>query len=179
LGVKDPAKIGKVVNCLKSTSKNFEQKIKVQVVKRGTPFSFLARFWFCWDGSLNSICDIARQLSKFHLTRCLPDNVTAYQKLREKAMSLYLTDCETPIVGEFVTTVLDWLNRNGHHNGVEGLTSWWGAYSLEQQFPNEPEEWMQLLEASYVSVGFNYDIFKKAMKDVAEGKLDPLELPLP
>lgn len=58
-----------------------------------------------WWGDSNSTCDILRQAGKFHLTVCLPSNVSPERKLVDKAYAFWLSDAQTPIIGDFVCRV--------------------------------------------------------------------------
>jgi hypothetical protein len=87
----------------------FGQKLTPEVKHRGDAgVNFLARYYSpeVWFGCQNSMCDVRRQLSKFHLTVALPSDITPMDKLVEKCRALVLTDPNTPIIGEFAQIVV-------------------------------------------------------------------------
>ncbi len=122
--------------------------------------TFLARRYGpdVWTGELDSTCDLARQLSKFHLTVNLPGNVTAITKLQEKSFAFWLTDRNTPIIGDLVTKVFrlfpfrsaDFVNVHRIY-GVE--------MDAERQYPNGRRDWMQDLPRTELE-GFDVDLFR-------------------
>lgn len=91
-------------------SKELGLKTTAEEVKRKElGVKFLARLYSpeVWTGSEDSCCDLARQLSKFHATPNLPSNVTPAHKLVEKCRGFYLSDRNTPIIGELAQRVMD------------------------------------------------------------------------
>jgi len=102
---------------------------------------FLARIYSpeVWCGSLNSMCDVARQLGKLHVTHKLPDNVLPLTKLHEKCMGYYLTDKNTPIIGELSSYVV---NHLGKKDMKHGIANYFSRYPENVQYPNEYEQWM-------------------------------------
>jgi len=79
------------------------QVLELDLYKRGSPgVNFLARIYSpeVWFGSLNSMCDVNRQLTKYHVTTVLAPNVTPILKLCEKAVAYGYTDLHTPIIGD-------------------------------------------------------------------------------
>ncbi len=106
---------------------------------------FLARHYGpdVWFGVPDSVCDIRRQLSKFHLTVHLPSNISRVDKIREKAFAFSLTDGNTPVIGEFVRRVLELypVRKNQFRNKIQ-------LYGVEldpdRQYPNQDGgDWMQ------------------------------------
>jgi hypothetical protein len=81
------------------------------------------------------MCDIKRQLSKFHTTVRLPESVTAEQKLVEKCMSYVATDGNTPVIGELCKQVLV-LSTIAPGNSL-GVGSWWSKFDASVQYPNK------------------------------------------
>jgi hypothetical protein len=75
---------------------------------RGDPVKFLSRVYTpqIWFGSPDSVCSIDRSLRNFSLTVALDSKVTPQMKLLEKSRAYYLTDRNTPLVGDFVCAVL-------------------------------------------------------------------------
>jgi hypothetical protein len=121
----------------------------IDVIPRGEfGVTFLARIYgpSVWYGCPNSTCDIARQLSKFHTTPNLPSGVTAQAKLVEKARSFFLTDSETPIIGQLVCRVLEL----SHDDALRPLSDdvrksigrWGDEVPKAEQYPNELQPWM-------------------------------------
>jgi len=121
------------------------QKLKLEVVPRGhLGVQFLARRYGpdVWFGDSNSCCDILRQLSKFHLTVHLPSNITWEEKLADKAYSFYLTDRNTPIIGDFVRKVLTLYPLKSED--FRNLSDRWGIVTDEEiQYQNRRADWMQ------------------------------------
>lgn len=123
-------------------------RLTVEKVCRGKPgVHFLARLYTpdVWVGDDNSMCDLWRQLSKFHT--CLVDGVlNAEKKLWEKSYSFYLTDKNTPIIGPFVTRVF----AIGCELGIvpvdpekqdRAIASYASIAPEDEQYPNRPHEW--------------------------------------
>lgn len=129
--------------------------------------SFLSRIYSpdVWTGSLNSVCDVPRILSKLHTTPVLPDPLSGAGKLLCKIVGLAMTDIETPIIGEICKVVMrladkerDAIKEVRLKTGVEilskaqmyelgplvrhGYISWWAQYNSQVQYPNEYEPWM-------------------------------------
>jgi hypothetical protein len=115
--------------------------IDVNVRRRGeSGVNFLARIYSpdVWFGDVDSVCDIARQLAKLHLTTATP--ATAAEKATEKAISFYLTDANTPVIG-------DWARRLVKFVGVDinpledplGLRSWNSLTVFDNQYPNSKQ----------------------------------------
>jgi hypothetical protein len=109
------------------------------VVKAGNlGVNFLSRYYSprVWNGDPSSMCDFRRQMMKFHTTSKANASGEGWEvkKLREKALSYYLTDRDTPILGEFCATVLA---IDDYKVGTESTTDirWWSRFTLEDQFP--------------------------------------------
>lgn len=113
--------------------------------------NFLSRFFgpYVWYGDPTSICDVPRQLAKFHLTVGDPTNPA--EKLAEKVRSFLLTDANTPVIGDYCRKVADVYSvRPG-----EGET-WWSQFEADVQFPNEKADWMDVLvEEKLSKLGFD------------------------
>jgi hypothetical protein len=120
------------------------QVLELQRVRRGhLGVTFLARRYGpdVWYGDANSCCSISRQLTKFHVTVHLPSNITPVDKLRDKAFAFYLTDANTPVIGEFVTRVLELFPMSS--DKFRNLAGQWNIETDEdKQYPNRPAEWM-------------------------------------
>jgi hypothetical protein len=137
------------------------QKLELEQIKKGEPgVKFLARRYGpgVWTGDSNSCCDIRRQIAKFHLTVNLPSNISAQQKLQEKAFSFALTDKNTPVIGEFVTRALQLcpLPRDKFRND---LRIWGVEMDASKQYPNQPGDWMDDIVATELQ-DFNLDCFR-------------------
>jgi hypothetical protein len=140
------------------------QVLTVEMVKRGEfGIKFLARMYGpqVWFGDTNSCCDLARQMSKFHVTVRLPLNITPGLKLMEKARAFWLTDENTPVLGPFVTRVVEMSGmdeENMHVALVDEIARWGSDIEKEVQYPNYPAEWMDHY-AMEALPGFEYDKF--------------------
>jgi len=107
-----------------------------------------------WTGDPNSCCDIARQVVKFHTTHNLPHTVRPVEKLRQKLISYYMTDRNTPILGEIASFIDSMLVKDVH-----SIRSWHSRYDAKVQFPNVREDWMfDLMEEQLPD--FDYGAFK-------------------
>jgi len=98
--------------------------------------SYLARVFTdeVWTGSNVSYCDLARTLSKLHVTVAL-NQFTPLEKLTQKLMSLALTDANTPIIDKVIKTAV----RLGLDFSVKPdsrIVSWWSNFGLDQNWPN-------------------------------------------
>jgi hypothetical protein len=126
------------------SARSMGQTLDLVRVPRGSlGVTFLARRYGpdVWFGDSNSCCDIVRQLSKFHLTVALPSNITPLRKLQEKAFAFWLTDRNTPIIGDFVCAVLEMhpYSRDEWEN-ICGM--WRMTLDESKQYPNTPADWM-------------------------------------
>lgn len=113
--------------------------------------NFLARVYgpHVWDGDATSVCDLKRQMAKFHLTvnTSLPPTV----KLLEKARSFYLTDEHTPIIGDLCGKVLELSTKEGVED-TGTILRYWDRWDKDVQFPNEYSEWMDILAEEWFPV---------------------------
>lgn len=126
------------VHCHKWAADRVGLVLEAATVERGfRGVNFLARYYSpeVWTGSLNSMCDVKRQLSKLHTTVRLPANVTPEQKLVEKCMSYVATDGNTPVIGDFCKRVL--LLSTFRPRLLLGVGSWWSKFEHSVQYPNE------------------------------------------
>jgi hypothetical protein len=138
------------------------QVITVEPVKRGDPgITMLSRQYGpgVWFGDMNSCCDIPRTLSKFHTTVHLGNGMTPVQKLMDKAYSLFLTDRETPVIGEFVSKVVSLMDISSFKFDNVGK-SWWARYEVTVQFPNRQADWMDEY-VQRVMPNFDFNKFKQ------------------
>jgi len=112
--------------------------LEAAVVNRGEPgVTFLARYYSSdvWYGALDSMCDIRRQLSKFHTCVRLPSNVPPEDKLVEKARGYLATDANTPVIGQLCRRAVA-LSSAEQRRRQLGLGHWWSQFDESVQFPN-------------------------------------------
>jgi hypothetical protein len=115
-----------------------------QVARGGLGVSFLSRLYSpeIWYASskdeLSSICDIRRVLAKFHVTLRLTRDITADQKLYDKAFALHLSDANTPIIGPFVCKVLKLF---GEKKFLNSTNIWNVEQNVCEQYPNTTTQW--------------------------------------
>jgi len=130
-------------------------------VNRGHPgVEFLARKFGpdVWNGDTNSCCDIARQLSKFHATPKVV--VSPLVKLQQKALSYYLTDSNTPVVGAMVRKLLEVSGTDPESEWKmdNNIVSWFGRFDKSVQFPNTEAGWMWDILSKDIPT-FDYPLF--------------------
>jgi len=113
-----------------------------EVANLGSSVKFLARIYspYVWQGCNNSMCDVPRQLAKFHVTHNLPANVTPLQKLHEKSMGMYMSDRNTPIFGPLSKAVVDLM---GVVDFKYDIASYFSRYPDNEQYPNVDSGWME------------------------------------
>jgi hypothetical protein len=145
--------------------------LEASVLHRGDRgVNFLARIYSpkIWFGSVDSMCDIKRQLSKFHTTVRLPDNVTPEAKLVEKARAWLATDRNTPIIGPICKRVIRLSDSVSMLHlkrtpALSGVAHWWSKFDDSVQFPNEnTDRWMDF-ELDYLLPDFDRTIFNNWM----------------
>jgi hypothetical protein len=120
-------------------------KLEASLVQRGSRgVNFLARYYSpeVWNGCPDSMCDLKRQLSKFHTTVRLPENVTPEQKLVEKSRAYLATDRNTPIIGPLCKRALRLSDKVPmlhlkRTKPLPGVAHWWSQFDDSVQFPNE------------------------------------------
>jgi hypothetical protein len=140
------------------------QELEIEIVPHGAlGVDMLARKYGpdVWWGSSNSMCDISRQLAKLHTSPNLPSNITPSQKLATKLFSYYLTDRNTPIIGDLATLVVtrypDLIVKPEHDLEVaRQLMNYFSMHPAVNQFVNIREDWM-------------YDVIRADMPDFDEG----------
>jgi len=117
-----------------------------RVMKGELGVHFLARYYGpdVWFGDVNSVCDIRRQASKFHLTIALPSSVTPQMKLVDKSMAFYVSDVHTPVIGDFVSRVRElfpelWPRSYGEWENIGNL--WRPDRDIAVQYPNDVASW--------------------------------------
>lgn len=131
----------------KNNAKSFGQTLKTNIVRAPYPPQFLARYFGeAWYGGLNSMCDVGRQLAKFHTCTHMPPGITAKDKAVAKAKAYLLTDANTPIIGALCKSIIADL---GTETKVNRPMNWWSTFE-EDQFPNEHAQWMEdLVDESF------------------------------
>jgi hypothetical protein len=121
-------------------ARGLKLELKSETRRRGDPLEFLGRQFTSnvWSGRTISICQIKRQIAKFHMT---PDaEAEPLVKLHEKMVSFAMTDYNTPVIGDLVRCYeaiggfADGLPQQG--SGVR----WWDQHDRENQYPNEMDE---------------------------------------
>jgi len=122
------------------------QRLTIEPILRGKiGIKFLARCYSpdVWFGDETNMCDVLRQAAKLHTCVGLPNNVTPTMKLFEKIRGFALTDLHTPIIGDFCRAVI---SINGStpviNQATEAIRSWLSRYKSEDQYVNQPAEWM-------------------------------------
>jgi hypothetical protein len=141
---------------------------KTIIREYGEPVQFLSRWWNPWAGEPDSMADVPRQMAKLHVTPRVP--ASPVDKLREKAFSYYLTDKNTPVLGWYCSYVLEKLGVPTRR--LESVASWWSRFDADDQFPNQPSDWMlEVVAREYPD--FRTDVFLNAIR---EG-VDPLHFP--
>jgi len=144
-------------------AKSVGHELTVELIQRGEfGVSFLARMYSpeVWEGCMDSCCDLPRQLGKFHATVNLPQSVTPTRKFLEKCFSYWLTDENTPIIGELVEKARLLLNSEFEHDPrLRPMASWGSQFPKGVQYPNNPGDWMMAYAVS-VLPDMNYNAFK-------------------
>jgi len=117
-----------------------------KVKKHCLGVKFLARVYSpdVWSGDTNTCCDLPRQLTKLHTTVQLGKGITPLMKLLEKCRSYWLTDKNTPILGDFVRKARYLLNGEFVEDPkLAPMKSWLSNFSGDSQYRNEPATWME------------------------------------
>lgn len=134
--------------CLVKAAETVGQVLTVVDAPRGGEITFLARIYGpnVWSGDPNSMCDLPRQLTKFHSCVSLCNNSAG--KLVEKTMAFALTDAETPVFSDLISAVQRLVGEG--RNNIEALSldqkrallPWGSTFELVDQYPNHLEDWM-------------------------------------
>jgi hypothetical protein len=130
------------VGAYKRMATSLGQVLEIEKVERGRfGVDFLARVYGpnIWFGDINSVCDLPRTLSKFHATPALPPNVTPKMKFMEKITALSFTDRHTPIIEEMVLKAQE-IEPNYTYGNI--LSIWGSTTARNEQYPNDPSDWM-------------------------------------
>jgi hypothetical protein len=131
-----------------AAAKTVGHVLTFDVYKRGDPgVNFLSRIYSpdVWYGAPFSMCDIRRQLLKFHTTPIRGVNYAiarnCLDKLKEKCVSFYLTDPNTPVLGAYCKKVLGRIGPIQVNTGMKA-ERWWSRFEREVQFPQDEGGWM-------------------------------------
>lgn len=141
---------------LMRSAARYGQQLAVVPRKRNEPgVMFLARCYGpnVWHGDPSSMCDLARQLAKFHLTVRM-QGVSPTEKLVAKCLSFVQSDHETPVLGPYCKAVLSCAERQDYDlsygNAVnQQLKAYHVAEDPLNNYPNDNEEdWMNAFIAA-------------------------------
>jgi len=122
------------------------------------------------------MCDVSRQLSKLHVTPNLPDTVKPIDKLIEKMGGFYLSDANTPIIGDLACLVVG--IHGVESNTSNGLRHYFSTYPEHVQFPNEDEQGWMTLRVVQALPTFDFILFRDWLDAVRAGTASILEPPL-
>jgi hypothetical protein len=164
------------VKCYNHAARRIGQVLTADLVPHGElGIQFLSRFYSpnVWFGDVTSCSDIRRQVSKLHSSHNMPSNVTPCEKLLEKAKSYYLTDHDTPILGQWARKILEIhygeILVNAHqHELVKKLCAsedklrlrtWSSKTAFNTQYPNDCSNWAEELVDVHLS-DFDTKIFE-------------------
>jgi hypothetical protein len=143
-------------------SKRVGLVLEASVVQRGERgVNFLARYYSqeIWYGRNDSMCDIKRQLSKFHTTVRLPSGVKPETKLVEKSLSFLATDRNTPVLGSLCQQVL--MHEPEKRVPSLGIGSWWSKFEQSRQFPNNNDDGWMDVEFEHMLPEFDRSLFNQ------------------
>lgn len=142
--------------------------VKAEVVLRGKPGVVVLSRCFgpdVWFGDGNNCCDIARQLSKLHVSGVLPHGVTPIDKLVEKARSFITTDANTPILGPFCSRVVELSTGRQLNPATSGMRTWFAEEDEDARFINVHADWMDdILELQIPS--FDHNVFDNFLRSI-------------
>jgi len=156
------------------------QKIKVFYASKddGVRVNFLSRY-YCpevWGGGKDSCADIGRQTVKFHFCGTEGDRDFRIKKLCEKANALYLTDKNTPVLGDLARLVREvfpgkvvertkdttWFARRVEDDNVqwpnENFDNWMDGYFEETMADFDYRKFLQWIELLR-PIPLNFDMF--------------------
>jgi len=142
-------------------------KLEASILERGSRgVNFLARIYSpqVWSGCTDSMCNLKRQLSKFHTTVRLPDSVPPEAKLVEKSRAYLATDRNTPIIGQLCKHVLRLSEQLSMLHlkrtfPLPGVAHWWSKFEDSVQFPNENVDGWMDVELDYLLPEFDRSVF--------------------
>jgi hypothetical protein len=152
------------------------QVLEIEEIRLGSfGVTFLSRFYSpdVWFGETSSMCDVRRQISKLHASVALPPSVTPMMKLHEKLTGYYMTDRETPIIGELATRMIELRGKSASNLGI---ANYFSVHEENEQYPNVGDEWMDAAIAQAMP-DFDLDRFRIWMATHHSAE-DMLNLPL-
>jgi hypothetical protein len=169
----------------KSAASSVGQSLDIQEVSRGNlGVTFLSRYYspFVWEGALDSMCDLRRQLSKLHVTVSLPSNVSALEKLAEKLRGYAVMDSNTPIIGELISKFRTFY-PNIYGTGIRDqeakrlVANFYSNFEINEQYPNENYcSWMESLQNIWFP-DFDHDLLNSFYRAVERGDTNIIQMP--
>jgi hypothetical protein len=149
-----------------NVAKKFGHVLEAEKIQRGQKgITFLSRMYSpgVWEGDVSSCADIARALSKLHVTTAC--DVKAVDKLFEKSYALHLTDSATPLIGDFVNRVVEVSGKSG--SDYKNILKIWNSETPEaEQYPNvNHDNWMGEILVDQGLSGFRTTDFKAWLSD--------------
>jgi hypothetical protein len=145
------------------------QVLTCETFKRGAcGVNFLARFYspYVWAGDPNNMCDLRRQLLKLHLCVDLPDGTTPLDKLIDKLAGYYMTDHDSPVLGE-LTQIVKTFDCNFIQREPLSYRNYWSKFDEDQQYTNIRADWM-LVYALEMMPDFDYLAFNNWVDSITE-----------
>jgi hypothetical protein len=139
---------------------------------------FLSRYYspFVWQGAPDSMCDIRRTLTKFHVTHSLPLGITPLQKLREKCTGLVFCDPNTPLVGPLARLVVAKFGSTETDFGLKPYAALDGP--MEDQYPNQDHSQWMVWQCIRCMPEFDPKVFYQWLDAVGRDAADILRPPL-
>jgi hypothetical protein len=179
----DDGLVGNPTTMLERAAAIMNHKLTIEVIERGKlGVRFLSRVFGpdVWTGDTASMCDLPRQLAKFHTTPNLPADVTPITKLILKAQSYHLTDANTPVIGALCRNVLRLAPQGvvAPQGIVDAVSRWGDDVPQEVQWPNPPDRqfYIDVCQTSLATLT-QIVAFEETISDFTElGQF--LELPL-
>lgn len=152
-------------SCYERAAAKLGQVLTVETVRPGEAILFLGRWHSpsAWYGVANTMCDVSRQLLKFHVTPQVNAVMRPQDKLVQKAMSVLATDANTPILGPLCRRVRD-LAGSEVFKTDRALRKWRDSTPSEDQWPNYPDDWMVAIVEKEIP-DFDYTTFNKHLAD--------------
>jgi hypothetical protein len=148
-----------------------------QVQRGGAGVSFLSREYSpnVWYGSPHSMCDVVRQITKLHVAPHMAPGITPFVKLHEKMAGYFMTDSNTPVIGELASLVV---KKYGVVMNKFGIMYYFSKYPEHEQFPNENElGWMDA-RLAVLMPDFDFQLFRAWIADVDKGVGNILSPPI-
>jgi len=160
-----------VCKTLEGVCSSMKITLKCDLRQYNHPVYFLGRWWNPWSGDPNSMCDVKRQMMRFHVTAS--GQATPEQKLLEKVDAFMQNDRNTPIVGPLAEYVTRKLGHVVRCEQADFMRSYFRLFHTDSAFANEKCAWMDdVIAQTYPD--FRTDILENA---ISRG-VSPLALPL-